>query len=527
MVVADGNEVVAGVAYRLSDVIAVYPITPSTPMGELADQWSDEGRANVMGRVPLVIEMHSEGGVAGAVHGSLQAGALTTTFTASQGLLLMIPAMYKIAGELTPAVFHVAARSLAAQALSIFGDHSDVMAARATGFAMLSSGSVQEAGDLALVAHAATLEARVPFIHFFDGFRTSHEINKVAPLDDATLREMLPDGGAAAHLERALNPARPFIRGTAQNPDTYFQGRESVNRWYDACPGIVQAAMDRFAALTGRQYRLFDYAGHPEADTVIVVMGSGGETAEETVRYMSAGGDRVGVVRVRLYRPFDAEALCAALPSSVTRIAVLDRTKEPGGAGEPLYLDIVAALQEQLHQEFDRYRNAAVARAKARLDESHAALAAGNVRFCAPNTGRDSARYFGEVICFTDGTVAASASGATIPEVTLLVQGSQEINMPDNIAYQASTGNWIVHEDGSTVGAQGGDRNNDLWSCLEDGTDIDSLTDGCVRIGTLNDLDAEWTGGFFDPSGKHFYVSVQHNSSGFGTTYDRCVSSRW
>ena len=347
MIVADGNEVVAGVAYRLSDVIAVYPITPSTPMGELADQWSDESRANVMGTVPLVIEMHSEAGVAGAVHGALQAGAMTTTFTASQGLLLMIPAMYKIAGELTPTVFHVAARSVAAQALSIFGDHSDVMAARTTGFAMLASGSVQEAGDLALVAHAATLEARIPFVHFFDGFRTSHEINKVAPLGDGTLCSIVRPDLIAAHRERALTPARPVVRGTAQNPDTYFQGRESVNRWYLECPGIVQETMDRVAAITGRQYHLFDYAGHPAAERVIVIMGSGGETADQTALHLAQQGERVGVLRVRLFRPFDAAAFCAALPPGTRSIAVLDRTKEPGSAGEPLYLDVLAALHER------------------------------------------------------------------------------------------------------------------------------------------------------------------------------------
>ncbi len=342
----DGNEATTSVAYRLSEVIAIYPITPSSPMGELADEWSAKKKPNLWGTVPTVIEMQSEAGAAGAVHGALQTGALSTTFTASQGLLLMIPNMYKIAGELTPTVFHVAARSIAAQALSIFGDHQDVMAARQTGFALFASGSVQEAHDFAAIAHAATLKARVPFLHFFDGFRTSHEINKIEVLSDDDLRALIDKELIYAHRMRALSSEHPFIRGTSQNPDVYFQARESVNPFYAATPGIVQETMDRFAALTGRQYHLFDYAGHPEADRVIVIMGSGGETAEETAKFLNRQGEKVGVVRVRLYRPFSVKDFLAALPASVERIAVLDRTKEPGAAGEPLYLDVVNALVE-------------------------------------------------------------------------------------------------------------------------------------------------------------------------------------
>jgi pyruvate-ferredoxin/flavodoxin oxidoreductase len=342
----DGNEAAASVAYRVNEVCAIYPITPSSPMAELADQWASEGRTNIWGNVPAVIEMQSEAGAAGAVHGALQGGALTTTFTASQGLLLMIPNMYKIAGELTPAVFHVAARSVAAQALSIFGDHSDVMAIRATGFAQLCSSSVQEAHDLALIAQVATLAARVPFIHFFDGFRTSHEINKVTPLGDDEVRAMIDDDLVLAHRRRALNPDHPFIRGTAQNPDVFFQARETVNRFYAAVPGIVERAMARFAELTGREYRLFEYFGHPEAERVVVLMGSGAEAARETVEYLAARDERVGAVQVHLYRPFAATQLLAALPQSVRLLAVLDRTKEPGAIGEPLYLDVIAAIAE-------------------------------------------------------------------------------------------------------------------------------------------------------------------------------------
>jgi pyruvate-ferredoxin/flavodoxin oxidoreductase len=344
IVTIDGNEATASVAHRVSEVIAIYPITPSSTMGEFADEWSAKKRKNIWNTVPAVIEMQSEGGAAGAVHGALQTGALTTTFTASQGLLLMIPNMYKIAGELTSTVFHVAARSIAAHALSIFGDHQDVMAVRQTGWALLSSGSVQEAHDFALIAQAATLKARIPFIHFFDGFRTSHEVTKIEELTDDDLRSMLDPELIRAHRARALSPEHPVLRGSAQNPDVYFQMREAVNPFYEATPGILQEAMDKFAKLIGRQYHLFDYIGHPEAERVIVVMGSGGETAEETVNYLNAKGEKVGVVRVRLFRPFSIKDFVNALPKTVKSISVLDRTKEPGASGEPLYMDIVEAL---------------------------------------------------------------------------------------------------------------------------------------------------------------------------------------
>ena len=343
-VTIDGNEAVANVAYMLSEVVAIYPITPSTPMGESADAFAAAGKPNLWGTVPTVYEMQSEGGAAGALHGAMQTGALTTTFTASQGLLLMIPNMYKIAGELTPTVFHIAARSLAAQGLSIFGDHSDVMATRATGWALLSSGSVQEAQDLALIAHAASLETRVPFLHFFDGYRTSHEVNKISPLDTATVRAMINDDLVYAHRARSLNPDRPVLRGTAQNPDVYFQARESVNPFYTVCPGIVQKTMDAFHQLTGRRYNLFDYTGAPDAERVVVIMGSGGEAVEETAKFLVAQGEKVGVIRVRLYRPFTADVFLAALPKTTRAIAVLDRTKEPGSSGEPLFLDVVSAI---------------------------------------------------------------------------------------------------------------------------------------------------------------------------------------
>ncbi len=342
----DGNEAVARVAYKLSEVIAIYPITPSSTMGEWSDEWSAADKPNLWGTVPKVVEMQSEAGAAGAVHGALQAGSLTTTFTASQGLLLMIPNMYKIAGELTSAVFHVAARSLATQALSIFGDHSDVMSVRSTGWALLASASVQEAHDFALIAQAATLRTRVPFMHFFDGFRTSHEINKISLLSDADLFDMIDDELIAEHRRRALSPENPFVRGTAHNPDTFFQARETVNPFYTACPAIVQQAMDRFAEITGRQYRLFEYHGAPDAERVIVVIGSGSETVQETVAALNAQGERVGVLKVRLYRPFDVGAFLSALPPSAERIAVLDRTKEPGSIGEPLYLDCITSLHE-------------------------------------------------------------------------------------------------------------------------------------------------------------------------------------
>jgi pyruvate-ferredoxin/flavodoxin oxidoreductase len=342
----DGNEAVAHVAFRVNEVIAIYPITPSSPMGEWADAWAEERVPNIWGSVPTVIEMQSEGGAAGAVHGALQAGSLTTTFTSSQGLLLMIPNMYKIAGELTPCVIHVAARALAAQGLSIFGDHSDVMSTRATGFAMLSSASVQEAMDFALIAHAATLAARLPFMHFFDGFRTSHEVSKIEMLSDEVLAAMINDELVRQHRSRKLSPDHPVLRGTAQNPDVYFQARETVNPFYAACPALVQKEMDKFARLTGRQYRLFEYYGAPDAERVLVLMGSGCETAIETVNYLNARGEKVGVLKVRLYRPFDVQSFIEALPASTKTIAVLDRTKEPGSAGEPLYLDCVNALFE-------------------------------------------------------------------------------------------------------------------------------------------------------------------------------------
>ncbi|HET7295065.1 MAG TPA: pyruvate:ferredoxin (flavodoxin) oxidoreductase [Vicinamibacteria bacterium] len=346
IVTVDGNEAAASVAHRASEVIAIYPITPSSNMGELADEWSAAGRTNLWGTVPRVIEMQSEGGAAGAVHGALQAGALSTTFTASQGLLLMIPNMYKIAGELTPFCMHVAARTVATHALSIFGDHSDVMACRQIGFAMLASGSVQEAHDLAAIAHAATLRSRVPFLHFFDGFRTSHEVAKIEELSDDDLRTLIDPETIAAHRRRALTPDRPVLRGTAQNPDTFFQAREAGNRFYDACPRTVAEVMETFALLTGRLYHLFDYVGHPEAERVVVLMGSGAEAVHETVDFLAARGERVGVLKVRLFRPFSVADFAAALPPTVQRIAVLDRTKEPGAVGDPLYLDVVAALRE-------------------------------------------------------------------------------------------------------------------------------------------------------------------------------------
>jgi pyruvate-ferredoxin/flavodoxin oxidoreductase len=343
----DANEAVARIAYALNEVIAIYPITPASPMGEWADAWAAGGVKNLWGTVPAVIEMQSEGGAAGVIHGALQTGALSSTFTSSQGLLLMIPNMYKIAGELTPTVFHIAARSLAAQALSIFGDHSDVMAARATGWAMLCSASVQEAQDFALIAHAATLESRIPFLHFFDGFRTSHEISKIDTLPKEVLREMIDEKRVIEHRARALSPDHPVIRGTAQNPDVYFQARETVIPFYAACPEIVQRTMDRFAELTGRRYSLFEYYGATDAERVIVLMGSGCEAVHETVDFLDAREEKVGVLKVRLYRPFDARSFVKMLPVTTRAIAVLDRTKEPGAGGEPLYLDCVNALYEQ------------------------------------------------------------------------------------------------------------------------------------------------------------------------------------
>jgi len=357
MVTLDANEAAASVAHRVSEVIAIYPITPSSPMGEFADEWSAKGMKNIWGTVPHVIEMQSEGGAAGAVHGALQAGALSTTFTASQGLLLMIPNMYKIAGELTSYAMHVTARTLATHALSIFGDHSDVMACRQTGFAMLCSNSVQEAHDLAMIAHAATLKARVPFLHFFDGFRTSHEVSKIEQLTNDDLVAMMDEELVAAHKKRALSPEQPVLRGTAQNPDTFFQAREACNGFYDACPATVQETMDKFAALTGRQYRLFDYLGAPDATRVIIMMGSGAETAHEAVEYLVGKGQKVGLLKVRLFRPFSVKDLILALPKTTRAIAVLDRTKEPGGVGEPLYQDVVTALREAKVLGFSPFAN--------------------------------------------------------------------------------------------------------------------------------------------------------------------------
>ncbi len=344
-VTIDGNEAAASVAFRLSEVVAIYPITPSSPMGEFADQWAAESRVNLWGTTPLVAEMQSEGGAAGAVHGALQTGSLTTTFTASQGLLLMLPNMFKIAGELTSTVFHVAARTLATHGLSIYGDHSDVMAARSTGWAMLVSNSVQEAHDFALIAQAATLEARVPFVHFFDGFRTSHEVQKIEYLPDDVLRAMIDDEQVRAHRARGLTPEHPVLRGSAQNPDVFFQAREAANPYYHVVPAVVQNHMDRFAELTGRAYRLFEYVGAPDAERVIVVMGSGGEVVEETVAALGAD-EKVGVLKVRLYRPFPAELFVRALPATVKTLAILDRTKEPGATGEPLYQDVITSLSE-------------------------------------------------------------------------------------------------------------------------------------------------------------------------------------
>jgi pyruvate-ferredoxin/flavodoxin oxidoreductase len=342
----DGNEAAASVAYRVNEICAIYPITPASAMGELADEWASAGRPNIWGTVPHIVQMQSEGGAAGVAHGALLTGALTTTFTASQGLLLMIPNMFKIAGELTPAVFHVAARAVASQALSIFGDHSDVMAVRGAGWAMLCSSSVQEAHDMALIAQRATLASRVPFVHFFDGFRTSHEVSKIEILEDDDLRQMVTDADVFAHRRRALDPDHPVVRGVAQNPDVFFQAREAANPYYAAVADHVRAAMDRFAGITGRRYRIVEYFGPPDADRVIVLMGSGTETARETMEHLQARGERVGLVQVHLFRPFPAAAFVDAVPASAMSIAVLDRTKEPGATGEPLYQDVVTAFVE-------------------------------------------------------------------------------------------------------------------------------------------------------------------------------------
>jgi pyruvate-ferredoxin/flavodoxin oxidoreductase len=349
--IMDGNTAVAHVAYRVNEVCAIFPITPSSTMAELADEWSAKGLPNIWGNVPVVQEMQSEGGAAGAVHGALQSGALTTTFTASQGLLLMLPNMFKIAGELTPTVFHIAARALATQALSIFGDHSDVMAARTTGFAMLCSASVQEAHDAALITQAATLASRIPFLHFFDGFRTSHELDTISLLSDAHIRAMIDDEQVREHRARALSPERPVVRGTAHNADTFFQARETANPFYARVPQIVQQQMDRFAGMTGRQYHLFDYDGAADADRVVVIMGSGTETARATAAALNEHGERVGVLQVRLYRPFAADAFLAALPRSVRAIAVLEQTKESGAPGEPLYIDVVTTLAQAVSRQ--------------------------------------------------------------------------------------------------------------------------------------------------------------------------------
>jgi pyruvate-ferredoxin/flavodoxin oxidoreductase len=346
-VTIDGNEAAAYVAYHTNEVIAIYPITPSSNMGEWCDAWAAVGKKNLWGIVPSVSELQSEGGASGSIHGALQTGALATTFTASQGLLLMIPNMFKIAGELTPTVFHVSARSVAAHALSIFGDHSDVMATRSTGFALMASNSIQEVMDFALIAQASTLESRLPFLHFFDGFRTSHEVMKIEELSIDDMKAMIDDELILEHRKRALTPDKPVIRGTAQNPDVFFQAKETVNPFYNACPGIVQKQMDKFAKLTGRQYNLFDYVGSPDAEKIIVIMGSGAGAAEEAVEFLAGKGEKVGLVKVRLYRPFSIAHFINSLPTSIKVITVLDRTKEPGAPGEPLYLDVVNAISEK------------------------------------------------------------------------------------------------------------------------------------------------------------------------------------
>jgi pyruvate-ferredoxin/flavodoxin oxidoreductase len=347
----DGNQAAATIAHLCNEVIAIYPITPASPMGEWSDEWSSRGQKNLWGTVPDVVEMQSEAGAAGAIHGALQTGALTTTFTASQGLLLMLPNMYKIAGELTPTVFHISARSLACQALSIFGDHSDVMSARATGFALLASNSPQEVLDLALISQAASLQSKIPVLHFFDGFRTSHELSKLDLIDTESVRAMISDELIADFRSRAMTPENPVLRGSSQNPDVYFQARETVNPFYQKMPDIVQQVMDQFANLTGRQYQLFEYVGHPEAEKVIMLMGSGAETAHETVDYLTKNGEKIGMIKIRLFRPLDVKRLLQVIPLTVTSIAVLDRTKEPGAAGEPLYKDVVTAFAEQLSDE--------------------------------------------------------------------------------------------------------------------------------------------------------------------------------
>ena len=348
MATIDGNEAAASVAHRINEVIAIYPITPSSPMGEWSDAWSAQGKKNIWNTIPTVVEMQSEGGASGAVHGALQTGALTTTFTASQGLLLMIPNMFKIAGELTPTVFHVSARTVASHALSIFGDHSDVMAVRSTGFGLIASNSIQEIHDFALISQAASLKSRIPFVHFFDGFRSSHEVQKIEELADDDLKALIDDKLIYEHRKRALSPDRPILRGTAQNPDVFFQARETVNPYYQKCPDIVQEVMDQFAKVVGRKYHLFDYLGAPDAEKIIVLMSSGAEAVHETVDYLTAQGEKVGMIKVRLYRPFSVQSFINALPKTTKSIAVLDRTKEPGSSGEPLYKDVITALSETM-----------------------------------------------------------------------------------------------------------------------------------------------------------------------------------
>ena len=344
--IMDGNEAAAYIAYKTNEVCAIYPITPSSAMGEWVDEWSAKGQTNIFGQVPKVIEMQSEAGAAGAIHGALQGGALSSTFTCSQGLLLMIPNMYKIAGELTPTVFHIAARALSTHALSIFGDHSDVMAVRSTGWAMLFGNNAQEAMDLALIAHSATLKARIPFLNVFDGFRTSHELSEVEVISDEIIDEMIDKDAVHAHRNRSLSPDHPSLKGTAQNPDVFFQSREAANTFYMNVPQVVDATMKQFGKLTGRNYKLYEYCGHPEADRIIIIMGSGGGTVHEIVDYLNPRGEKVGVLKVRLYRPFSVKDFIEAIPKTVKRIAVLDRYKEPGSIGEPLYMDTVNAFRE-------------------------------------------------------------------------------------------------------------------------------------------------------------------------------------
>ena len=349
------NEAVARIAYKTNEVFPIYPITPASEMSELVEQWSAQNKINSFGHVPSTFEMQSEAGVAGAMHGAVQTGSLSSTFTASQGLLLMLPNMYKIAGELTPNVIHVATRSIATHALSVFGDHSDIMAVRQSGYAMLGSASVQEAQDFALISQAATLQSKIPFVHFFDGFRTSHEISKIEAINNSTIQFMLDKQAIKTHRQRALNPNTPVLRGTAQGPDVFFQSREAINTFYDQCPEIVQNNMDTFATLTGRQYNLFDYVGHPEAQHIIISMASSTETIESTINHLNEQGEKFGLIKVRLFRPFSTKHLIEALPSTCTSIAVLDRTKEPGSTGEPLYLDIVQSISEAYQNQTIAY----------------------------------------------------------------------------------------------------------------------------------------------------------------------------